>query len=107
MIKEKLTIGKVTLPLWLWVLPLVLVSVGILVFALSQPKEASWRYGVCKAFLQSYVRFPSTIDIKVGGESRRGQAACRDRGGDQGKSCRDKLWWGKSCGMFHRSRPPR
>lgn len=58
------------LPLWLWATFLLFIAGGFIAFTLSQPTQAGWRYGACKAFLEQYVRFPSTINIKIGGETR-------------------------------------
>ena len=58
------------LPVWLWA-ALVLGGIGGLsAYVVNQPDHAGWRYGACKVFLEQYVRFPDTIDIKVGAEMR-------------------------------------
>lgn len=56
--------------LWVWITLGAFAAGGLTAYSISQPQYASWRYGACRAFLDQYVRFPTTIDIKVGGETR-------------------------------------
>lgn len=68
--KAKMKLQFPSLPVWAWATigAVVLGAVGALVYSL--PSHASWRYGACKVFLERYVKFPSTIDIKTGREMR-------------------------------------
>lgn len=59
-----------SLPVWAWatIAAVVLGALGALAY--SMPTHASWRYGACKVFLERYVKYPPTIDIKTGREMR-------------------------------------
>ena len=56
------------LPIWGWVAVGAVALGGIIALAMSQPSYGTWRYGACKVFLENYVRFPESIDIKEGGD---------------------------------------
>jgi len=58
------------LPVWLWLTVLIFAAGGAAGYLYSMPKHAGWRYGACKVFLEQYVRYPSTIEIRTGGETR-------------------------------------
>lgn len=68
--KAFLTQKILKLPLWLWITLLLFAAGGATAFVMNQPRHAGWRYGACKAFLEQYVRFPTTIDVQTGGETR-------------------------------------
>jgi len=59
----------IRLPLWGWGLVGAAVLGIVITVVMMLPSYAGWRYGACKVILEQYVRFPTTIDIKVGGES--------------------------------------
>jgi hypothetical protein len=65
-----LTAKTMGLALWVWLLIILAVAGGGGWYLASQPVQASWRYGVCRAFLDQYVRFPTTVKIEQGGETR-------------------------------------
>ncbi len=54
---------------WIWILVIVVIGGGGLTWLAKQPQHATWRYGVCKVYLEEYVRFPLTINIEQGGET--------------------------------------
>jgi hypothetical protein len=58
------------LPVWLWATIVIIAVGGAAYYTINQPKHAGWRYGACKVFLEHYVRFPTTINMREGGESR-------------------------------------
>ncbi|MCB1538570.1 MAG: hypothetical protein H6865_02760 [Rhodospirillales bacterium] len=60
------------LPLWLWLTLALFIAGGALGFVLTRPQHAGWRYGVCRAYLELYLRFPETIRIDEGGETSTG-----------------------------------
>lgn len=57
-------------PIWLWLTLLLFVAGGALAWVINQPRHAGWRYGACKTFLEQYVRFPTTIEVQTGSETR-------------------------------------
>jgi hypothetical protein len=67
--KAFLTSKILGLPMWLLVLVFAGGAAGAIAYTLNAPQHASWRYGACKAFLEQYVRFPTTIEIEQGGET--------------------------------------
>ena len=64
--KKKLQLPD--LPIWGWATIGAVVLGALGAFAYTLPSHASWRYGACKVFLERYVKFPSTIDVKTGRE---------------------------------------
>lgn len=68
--KKFLTRKILRMPMWLWIFVLLLALGGGGAWMAAQPAHASWRYGACKAFLEQYVRFPVTIDVEIGAETR-------------------------------------
>lgn len=59
-----------------WLAILVVVSAAGIWYKVSQPAYATQRYGICKVFLEQYLRFPTTLTINQGGETR-GSAVIR------------------------------
>jgi hypothetical protein len=58
------------MPLWGWgMLGITLIGAAIGV-ALNMPQHGSFRYGACRVFLESYIRFPSSIQIIAAGETQ-------------------------------------
>jgi len=51
------------IPFWVWIIVGV-IGIGAVVFlAVGQPRIGTWRYGVCKVFLDLHVRFPGTMRV--------------------------------------------
>lgn len=65
-----LTNRYMRVPIWVWIGGVVAVATAAGLIMSNLPVHASWRYGACKVFLEHYVRFPTTISVKIGGETR-------------------------------------
>ena len=68
--KATLTQKYFKLPVWLWATILLFAAGGATAYLMNQPRHAGWRYGACKVFLEQYIRFPTTIQVQTGSESR-------------------------------------
>lgn len=68
--KAMLTQKLWKLPVWAWLTLLIFISGGAVGYVYNLPQHAGWRYGACKVFLEQYVRYPPTIEIQTGGETR-------------------------------------
>ncbi len=53
-----------------WLILIGVLSIGGIYYAMTRPVHASWRYGACRALLEQYVRFPITVNVEQGGETR-------------------------------------
>ncbi len=58
------------IPVWIFLTFALFGAGGGLAYLLTLPKHAGWRYGACRVFLEHYIRFPETIQIEEGGETR-------------------------------------
>jgi hypothetical protein len=57
------------IPLWGWGVLGVITMGAAVGIALNLPQHGSFRYGACRVFLESYIRFPSSIDIITANEN--------------------------------------
>lgn len=53
-----------------WILLVTVIGGVGMYYMLNRPVHASWRYGVCRALLDQYIRFPITVSVEQGGETR-------------------------------------
>jgi len=49
---------------------LVLGLVGYLIFGVERPREGTWRYAICKVFLERYSQYPTDLQILTAAEKQ-------------------------------------
>ncbi len=69
-LKDVLAGKFLKIPVFVWLTVVLFAAGGGIAWLSSQPQHAGWRYGACRAFLELYVRFPDSIEIEEGGETR-------------------------------------
>ena len=56
--------------LFLTVTGLIILLIFLIVLTFTASPEGTWRYGVCKVFLERYAPYPTDLSLLLAGESR-------------------------------------